>query len=83
MVKFVDSIRIRNNSAVQAHTSTLTSTYSLEGSDGFQATCHGFDEVGNALRRSFIFKNEDLKVVRLILDSNPEAQVALSASYIG
>jgi hypothetical protein len=83
MVKFDDNIRIRYRSDVQPSPRALTSTYSLEGSDGFRATCHGFDEVGNALRQRFIFKNEDLKIARLILDNNPEAQVALSASYIG
>ncbi|MBB5060826.1 hypothetical protein HDF16_005562 [Granulicella aggregans] len=75
-------VRITRGTELPPSLGSTAPTYTLEGLDGFRATCYGFDKVETALRDSFIFKNEDLKVARLVLDYNPRTQVALDATPI-
>ncbi|MBB5060676.1 hypothetical protein HDF16_005412 [Granulicella aggregans] len=75
-------VRIRRGAELPPFLDSEAPTYTLEGLDGFRATCCGFDNVGTALRDSFVFKNEDLKIARLVLDSDPSTQIALDACPI-
>jgi hypothetical protein len=56
--------------------------FALEGADGFVANYDGFESMSTDLRRRFIFKHEDLKVARFVLQGSSQRAFELDAARI-
>ncbi|WP_158790364.1 hypothetical protein [Granulicella sp. L60] len=78
----VGMLTIRRGAQSDTHFCSGEMAFALEDIGGGMGYYDGFQSMCSDLRRKFIFEHDDLKVARIILESNSEAAFRLDASRI-
>ncbi len=78
----VGMLTIKRGTHSATHLCSAEMVFALEDTGGFVADYDGFPSMCADLRRKFVFEHDDLKVARMILESNSNAAFSLDALRI-
>ncbi len=78
----VGMLRIKRTEPSLGHHGSSQMAFALEGTDGFMANYDGFESMSTDLRRRFIFKQEDLKIARFVLQGSSQRAFEMDAARI-